>query len=337
MKKVLVTGGLGYIGSHTVVELLKSGFDVIVVDDLSNSSIDIKNRIEVITKKSFTFIQEDLKSLGDLKTIFTNHRIDFVIHFAAYKAVGESVSNPLKYYRNNLFSLINVLECIKKSEVNNIVFSSSATVYGEQQIQPIKECFELQTPNNPYGKTKRFSEEILADSIAAKFLDSCISLRYFNPIGAHESGLIGEEPTGIPNNLMPYITQTAKGIRDCLTVFGDDYDTIDGTGVRDYIHVVDLAKAHVKALEYIHENPKVNFKAINIGTGKGISVLEIIKAFEQANHIKIPYKIGKRRSGDIAVCLADPTNAKELLGWTAQRNIFEMVESAWRFEKNNLS
>ncbi len=327
--RILVTGGTGYIGSHTCVELLNNNHDVIVVDNLVNSRAEVIDRIEAITKKRPLFYRVDATDDQAMDSIFATHKPDGVIHFAGLKAVGESVQLPLDYYRNNLLStMVTVDNCIKYG-VDRFVFSSSATVYGDHQV-PFLETMELLPRTNPYGETKAMCERILAD-VAQVHPDLSVTLlRYFNPVGAHESGLIGEAPQGIPNNLMPYITQVAKGVRQELKVFGNDYPTEDGTGVRDYIHVVDLAEGHVIALE--KATPGVHI--YNLGTGKGTSVLELVTAFEQANSIGIPYTIGERRPGDIAECYADVRKVKDELGWAARRGVVEMCQDAWRFEKS---
>lgn len=330
---VLVTGGMGYIGSHTVVELLNEGNNVIVVDNLSNSKMEVKERIETITGKTFKFYKEDLINLDEVYRIFRENKIDSVIHFAALKAVGESVTRPLEYYENNLISTLNVLRAMKQYNVKNFVFSSSATVYGEAKTMPILEDFDL-SATNPYGRSKLIIEDILRDLYKADKNFNIAILRYFNPVGAHESGLIGEDPNGIPNNLMPYITQVAIGKLSKLNVFGDDYDTKDGTGVRDYIHVVDLAKGHLKALEKLEKD--LGIFTYNLGTGKGYSVLEVINAFEKASRREVPYEIVERRAGDIGVCYADPTKANRELNWVATKDINDMCIDSWRWQKSNL-
>lgn len=332
--KILVTGGAGFIGSHTCVELLNSNYEVVVIDNFSNSSRDVLDKIKEITKKDFTFYEGDVCDKEILKEIFSSNKIDAVIHFAGYKAVGESVSEPLKYYRNNLDSTLTLLEVMKEFSCHNFVFSSSATVYGTPKELPIKENFPLST-TNPYGTTKLMIEQILADVSKADKNLSVIVLRYFNPIGAHQSGLLGEKPNGIPNNLMPYIVRVANKELPILSVFGDDYDTHDGTGVRDYIHVVDLAKGHLKALE-----KSTKFKGIeyyNLGTGTGYSVLDLVKTFEKVNNIKLPYKIVDRRSGDIAACYADPKKAYEELGFKAMYGIEDMCRDSYNFIIKNKS
>ncbi|MEH7235369.1 UDP-glucose 4-epimerase GalE [Bacillus sp. JJ1562] len=326
---ILVTGGAGYIGSHTCVALLQAGHSVIVADNLCNSNKETINKVKQITNKEVIFFEIDVTNKNAVDTIFLNHNIDGVIHFAGLKAVGESVEKPVQYYHNNLFSTMILAENCLKHCVNKFVFSSSATVYGDNKV-PFEETMDLLPTTNPYGETKAMSEKILTDIVKANPAFSVSLLRYFNPIGAHESGLIGEAPNGIPNNLMPSVTQVAKGKRKSLKVFGHDYQTIDGTGVRDYIHVMDLAEGHVAALE----NLTVGVHAYNLGTGKGTSVLELVKAFEIANGIEVPYEIIERRSGDLAECYADATKAQRELGWTAKRDLIEMCRDAWRFEKN---
>lgn len=330
--KILVTGGTGYIGSHTCVELIESGHEVVIIDNLYNSSIDVIDKIKTITGVKPEFYEVDILDSNKLEEVFKNNNFDAVIHFAGYKAVGESVSIPLTYYKNNIAGSINLYELMKKYNVNNLVFSSSATVYGDDFEVPFKEEYGLGTTTNPYGTTKKMNEMILTDWGIADFNVSTVLLRYFNPIGAHESGLIGEIPNGIPNNLVPYIAQTAEGQRDFLRVWGNDYDTIDGTGVRDYIHVVDLAKAHVLAIEYACKHKGI--EVINIGTGKGYSVLQVLHAYEKACGHEIPYKIMERRPGDIATCYADTSKAKELLGFEAKFDIDRMCQDSYRFTSN---
>ncbi|MEX0845497.1 MAG: UDP-glucose 4-epimerase GalE [Balneolaceae bacterium] len=329
---VLVTGGAGYIGSHTVLELLNEGHDVIVIDNLSNSSEEALNRVKKITGKDLTFYNEDLLNKKAVEHIFSENNIDSVIHFAGYKAVGESVAKPLKYYDNNITSTLYLCEVMKTHGIKNIVFSSSATVYGDPDNVPITEDFPL-SATNPYGRTKLFIEYILKDLHIADESWNIALLRYFNPVGAHKSGLIGEDPNDIPNNLMPYVSQVAVGKLKELSVFGDDYPTHDGTGVRDYIHVVDLAIGHLKALEKLNSNP--GLVLYNLGTGHGSSVLDMVKAFEKASGEKIPYKITERRPGDIAECYADPAKAERELGWKATRDIDEMCEDTWRWQSQN--
>lgn len=329
---ILVTGGAGYIGSHTCVELLEAGYDIVVVDNLSNSKVESLNRVKEITGKDFPFYKIDLLDKAQLEVVFSEHQIDAVIHFAGLKAVGESVQIPLHYYHNNITGTLVLCEVMQASDVKKIVFSSSATVYGLPERVPISEDFPLGA-TNPYGRTKLMIEEILRDLYQSDNRWSISLLRYFNPIGAHESGRIGEDPNGIPNNLMPYITQVAVGKLPELRVFGSDYPTVDGTGVRDYIHVVDLAKGHLKALEKVLAGTGID--AYNLGTGKGYSVLEVVAAFEKASGRKIPYKLVERRPGDIASCYADPTKAKKELGWAAEKGIDEMCVDSWRWQKNN--
>ncbi|TDT70609.1 UDP-galactose 4-epimerase [Hypnocyclicus thermotrophus] len=330
--RILVTGGAGYIGSHTCIELLNKGYEIIVVDNFINSKMEALNRVKEITNKDFKIYNIDMCDYKNFEKIFINEKIDGVIHFAGLKAVGESVTIPLKYYQNNLISTLNLIEFMKKYNVNNLVFSSSATVYGDPEIVPIPETANLNA-TNPYGRTKLMIEDILRDfSLANKDFNVAL-LRYFNPIGAHKSGKIGEDPNGIPNNLLPYISQVAIGKLKKLRVFGNDYDTIDGTGVRDYIHVVDLALGHIKAIEKLITNP--GLVTYNLGTGNGTSVLEMIKSFEKASGIKIDYEIVNRRPGDIASCYADPTKAKIDLNWEAHYNIDDMCRDTWNWQKNN--
>ncbi len=332
MKQILVTGGTGFIGSHTVLELLKENYDVVVIDNLSNSKRESLKRVEQITGRSADFHQIDLLDKQALHNLFSDYQFDAVIHFAGLKAVGESVEKPLLYYQNNVTGTLNLCEAMEKSGLRNLVFSSSATVYGDPQQSPILENSPLKAVN-PYGSTKLTIEYILKDLHQANEQWNIALLRYFNPVGAHESGMIGEDPSGIPNNLMPYVTQVAVGKLEYLNVFGDDYPTHDGTGVRDYIHVVDLAIGHLKALEKLSDNPGVF--VCNLGTGSGSSVLDVIKAFEKASGISIPYKIAPRRPGDAAVCYADPSRAKRELGWKAERNLEDMCRDAWRWQSQN--
>ena len=330
---ILVTGGTGYIGSHTTVELLSAGSDVIIVDNLSNSKALVVDRIEKITGKRPVFYVCDLLDKAALDSVFEKHpEIDSVIHFAGLKAVGESCAKPLLYYHNNITGTLNLLDSMISHSVNRIVFSSSATVYGNPKTVPIKEDFPTST-TNPYGETKLMIERILKDTCAAHPEFSACVLRYFNPIGAHESGTIGEDPKGIPNNLLPYITKVAVGKLECLNVFGNDYETHDGTGVRDYIHVVDLSLAHLKAVEYTERLRGIDY--INVGTGNGYSVLDIVKAFGDVWGEPIKYKITDRRPGDIAECYADPTKASEVLGWKAERDLKKMCEDSARWQRNN--
>ena len=329
---ILLTGGLGYIGSHTAVELLTHGKDIIIVDDLSNSKIEVKEKIEKITGKSIKFIKTDLKNYKATRKIFKKNNIESIVHFAGYKAVGESVDKPIMYYENNLMSTLNLLKCMEEFGVNNLVFSSSATVYGVNDQMPLKEDFPTGA-TNPYGRTKLFIEEILKDCAVANPKLNLAILRYFNPIGAHESGLIGEDPNGIPNNLMPYITRVATGKLKELSIFGNDYPTKDGTGVRDYIHVCDLANGHRLALEKLNENPGVFI--CNLGTGNGYSVLEIVNTFNKVNGDLVKFKFTDRRPGDIAICYADTEKAKNELHFTATHTLEDMCKSSYEFEKNN--
>jgi UDP-glucose 4-epimerase len=326
---ILVTGGAGYIGSHTCVALLEAGHSVIIADNLSNSKRETVEKIMNIADKKVNFYKIDVTDAEAINIIFKNYKIDGVIHFAGLKAVGESVEKPLEYYHNNIVSTMILTKACQKYDVNRFVFSSSATVYGDNQV-PFVETMDLLPTTNPYGETKAMSERILSDIAKANPAFSVSILRYFNPVGAHESGLIGEAPNGIPNNLMPYVTQVAKGKLGKLRVFGNDYPTVDGTGVRDYIHVVDLAEGHVAALENLTEGVHV----YNLGTGKGTSVLELVKAFEEANDIEVPYEIVERRPGDIASCYADASKAEQELGWIAKQNLIAMCRDAWLFEKN---
>ena len=329
---ILLTGGLGYIGSHTAVELLNRGKDIVIVDDLSNSKIEVKDKIKEITGKDFTFIEGDLKDYTLTESIFANNNIDSVIHFAGYKAVGESVAKPISYYENNIMSTLNLLKCMEKYSVYNMVFSSSATVYGVTQEMPLKEDFPTGA-TNPYGRTKLFIEEILKDYQNANKNFNFALLRYFNPIGAHESGLIGEDPNGIPNNLMPYITKVATGKLAELSIFGNDYPTEDGTGVRDYIHVCDLAIGHALALDKLNENPGIFI--CNLGTGKGYSVLEIVTTFNKVNGDLVKFKFVDRRPGDIAICYADTEKAEKELHFKTTKTLEDMCKSSYEFEKNN--
>jgi UDP-glucose 4-epimerase len=331
MKKILVTGGLGYIGSHTVVELQAEGYDVVVVDNLSNSKEEVKARIEDISGQSLELQIADVNDTNVLESLFNKHQFDGVIHFAAHKAVGESVEHPVMYYQNNVSGLISLLGTMEKYGVSNLIFSSSCTVYGAATDLPVTESTQIQKAESPYGTTKILGEEIINDFAKHKEFKS-ILLRYFNPVGAHPSAKIGELPLGVPNNLVPYITQTAAGLRKELTVFGDDYNTEDGTCVRDYIHVVDLAKAHVKALSYCDEMSQ-RVDVFNVGTGKGNTVLEVINTFEQVNGVKLNYKVGPRRGGDIEQIYADTTKVNNLLGWSAQYDIADMMKHAWAWQQ----
>ncbi len=330
--KILLTGGAGFIGSHTCVELIKAGYDVVIADDLSNSKPLVLERLKELTGKEIKFYQLDIADEEKMDEMFAKEGFDAVIHFAGYKAVGESVAKPVMYYRNNIGTTLTLLEIMAKHNVNNIVFSSSATVYGVPETVPLVEGMKTGC-TNPYGWTKLMIEQILTDATVADKNLSVVLLRYFNPIGAHESGRIGEDPTGIPNNLLPYITQVAIGKLPQLGVFGNDYPTHDGTGVRDYIHVVDLAKGHVKAIEYAAKNKGAEI--FNLGTGTGYSVLDIVKAFEKANDITIPYAIKPRRDGDVAECYADPVKAKEKLCWQAEKTLEDMCKDSWRWQSNN--
>ncbi|MBE7093724.1 MAG: UDP-glucose 4-epimerase GalE [Clostridiales bacterium] len=331
MQTILVTGGSGYIGSHTVLELLNKNYNVVVVDNLSNSSYESLRRVQKITGKTVTFYENDIRDTAALEKIFSAHTFDAVIHFAAFKAVGESCKLPLKYYENNISGTVNLLKVMEKFGVKKIIFSSSATVYGTPEKLPLDENCHLST-TNPYGATKLMMENIMTDVWKADNEWTIILLRYFNPVGSHESGLIGEDPKGIPNNLMPYVAQVASGKLQCINVFGDDYDTPDGTGVRDYIHVVDLALGHIAAIE------KVNTSGVhiyNLGTGHGYSVLDMIHAFEKACGKTLPYKICERRPGDIAACYACPDKAEKELGWVAKFGIEEMCASQWKWQSGN--
>ena len=332
MHKILVTGGAGYIGSHTCVELINAGYEVLVLDNFCNSKPESLKRIQKITGQSLSYIDLDVRDKDGLRALFRQHEFYAVIHFAGLKAVGESVQNPLRYYDNNVGGSVILTEVMTEFGVKKLVFSSSATVYGTPATLPIREHFPL-SPANPYGRSKLMVEQILGDIAESEDGWNIWILRYFNPVGAHPSGLIGEDPNGIPNNLMPFVTQVAVGNLDELKVFGDDYETVDGTGVRDYIHVVDLALGHVAALQAM---PRSKGKVtVNLGTGRGYSVLEVIRAFEEASQKKIPYKIEGRRSGDIAIYYADPSLAHDLLGWKASRGITEMCQDAWRWQSNN--
>ena len=331
MDKVLLTGGTGFIGSHTAVELLEQGYEVVIADNLSNSSRDVIDKIEKITGICPVFYEMDVRDAQQLSILFQEEAPDAVIHFAGYKAVGESVSQPLMYYRNNLDSSLSLLETMERFHCRRIIFSSSSTVYGGSQ-PPFRETSPTGGCTNPYGWTKFMIEQILQDTAKAMEDFSVVLLRYFNPVGAHHSGLIGEKPNGIPNNLMPYITQVAAGKRACLNIFGDDYETPDGTGVRDYIHVVDLAKGHVAALRYAKEH--TGTEIFNLGTGKGSSVREMVQAFEKANHLSIPVQIAPRRPGDLAFSYAETEKAESQLHWKAEKNLEDMCRDAWNFEKN---
>ena len=330
---VLVTGGAGYIGSHTCVELLESGYGVIVVDNLCNSNPEALTRVQELTGKSLKFYEGDVRDEALLTRIFAENQIGCVIHFAGLKAVGESVAKPWEYYDNNLNSTLVLTKVMKKAGMKNLIFSSSATVYTADNEMPLKETSRTGNCTNPYGWTKYMTEQILSGLAHADSEWSVVLLRYFNPIGAHESGRIGEDPRGIPNNLMPYITQVAVGRREKLSVYGDNYDTPDGTGVRDYIHVVDLAKGHVAAVKYAAENR--GCEVFNLGTGTGYSVLDMVKAFRDVNQVALPYVITDRRPGDIATCYADPSKSREKLGWMATKNLKDMCRDSWNWQKNN--
>ena len=331
--KILVTGGAGYIGSHTCVELLESGYEVVVIDNLSNSNPESLKRVETITGKSVRFYEGDVRNEALLKTIFAENEISCVIHFAGLKAVGESVAKPWEYYDNNLNSTLVLTKVMKQIGMKKIIFSSSATVYSADNEMPLRESSRTGNCTNPYGWTKFMTEQILSGMANADKAWSIALLRYFNPIGAHESGIIGEDPRGIPNNLMPYITQVAIGRREYLSVYGNDYDTPDGTGVRDYIHVVDLAKGHVAAVKFVLEHS--GCEVFNLGTGSGVSVLDMVKAFNEANGLDLPYKIVDRRPGDIATCYADPSRSEKLLGWKAEKNLQDMVRDSWNWQSKN--
>ena len=330
---VLVTGGAGYIGSHTCVELLESGHDVVVVDNLCNSNAKSLERVEALTGKSVKFYQGDVRDEALLRRIFAENEISSVIHFAGLKAVGESVAQPWRYYDNNLNSTLVLTKVMTDVGVKSIIFSSSATVYSGDNVMPLRETSRTGGCTNPYGWTKYMTEQILSGMAHADPAWSVVLLRYFNPIGAHESGMIGEDPRGVPNNLMPYITQVAVGRREKLSVFGNDYDTPDGTGVRDYIHVVDLAKGHVAAVKYAAEH--TGCEVFNLGTGTGYSVLDMVKAFEQANGVPVPYQIVDRRPGDLATCYADPSKSAEKLGWKAEKTLVDMCRDSWNWQSRN--
>ena len=331
--KVLVTGGTGYIGSHTCVELLEKGHEVVIADNLSNSKRKVVQEIKKITGKDVSFYKYDVCNKNSLKKIFKEHKIDAVMHFAGYKSVSESVKKPLMYYRNNIDSTLSLCEVMEEFNCKRLIFSSSATVYGNPKKLPLTEDMETGNTTNPYGSTKLYIEGILKDLYKSDNSWKIVLLRYFNPVGAHSSGLIGENPNGIPNNLMPYIMKVAVGELDHLNIFGNDYNTKDGTGIRDYIHVVDLAKGHIKALEKIDNNKDI--KIYNLGTGTGYSVLDMVKAFEKSNSIKIPYVIAPRRDGDIAICYADSSLAKKELNWEAKLNLEDMVSSSYKYIINN--
>ena len=333
--RILVTGGLGYIGSHTVVELIQNKFDVIIIDNLSNSELFILDNIKNITGVKPIFYNIDLVDFDKLNKIFISHKIDGVIHFAAFKSVSESVKNPLKYYENNLISLLNILKSMKENNVSNIVFSSSCTVYGQPDKLPVSESSPFKNAESPYAKTKQISEHIIKDFTNSHNKISSVSLRYFNPIGAHESGLIGELPMGVSDNLIPYLTQTAAGLREELSVFGKDYNTHDGTAIRDYIHVEDLAKAHLKAFNFLDESEdRNNYEFFNVGTGIGYSVLDIINSFENVNNLKLKYSFEDRRDGDIETIYSDIIKSKKILKWESKRSLDDMMSSSWKWQKN---
>ncbi|SMD33861.1 UDP-glucose 4-epimerase [Reichenbachiella faecimaris] len=335
MRKILVSGGSGYIGSHTVVELQQSGFEVLIVDDLSNSKKEILHKIETITNQLPEFVELDLKDEVAIAHLFQSYEIDAVIHFAASKSVGESVVNPLLYYHNNLLSMLNLLKAMEASDVTSFVFSSSCTVYGQPDHLPVTEQTPTKPAESPYGNTKKICEDILKDYAHANSEFNGMSLRYFNPVGAHPSGSIGERPSGVPNNLIPYLLETVAGVREKLSVFGSDYGTPDGTAIRDYIHVVDLAQAHVIAVQrQLDQKNKSNYEVFNLGSGHGYSVLEVIKAFEKVNQEKVNYELVDRRPGDIEKIYADTTYANEELGWSAKLGIEEMMRSAWQWQQN---
>ena len=330
---ILLTGGAGYIGSHTAAACAAAGYDVVIADDFSNSSPDVPRRLEEITGRKMAVCRVDAADREAMRAVFAAHSIDAVIHFAGFKAVGESVRKPVKYYRNNLDTTLTLLEVMAEFGCRRLVFSSSATVYGGESPSPLTEDMPVGQCTNPYGRTKYFIEEILRDAAAAEPELSVVLLRYFNPIGAHESGRIGERPNGVPNNLMPYVTQVAAGIREKLSVFGSDYPTPDGTCIRDYVHVMDLAEGHLAALHFAEDH--AGCEIFNLGTGKGYSVLDVVKAFEKASGIKINYRIAPRRAGDVACCYADATKAKEVLGWQAKYDIDDMCADSWRWQSQN--
>lgn len=336
MKKILVTGGLGFIGSHTVVELQNEGFEVVIIDNLSNSKIDVLNSITEITHKKPDFHQLDLRVKSDVKNFFDHTKIDGIIHFAAFKAVGESVEKPLEYYENNIGSLVYLLQEMRDRNIDNFIFSSSCTVYGQADELPITENAPIKPAESPYGNTKQVGEEIIKEACNAHNLNA-IALRYFNPIGAHDSIKIGELPLGVPQNLIPFVTQTAAGIRKELSIFGDDYPTHDGTAIRDYIHVVDLAKAHIAALQRLLDKKNANnFEFFNVGTGKGSSVLDVVKSFEKVSSQKLPYKIVGRRAGDITAAYADTSLASKELNWKTEKTLDEALDSAWKWQESQL-
>lgn len=334
MKTILVTGGAGFIGSHTVVELVSAGYRPVIVDDFSNSERSVIENLQKLLGQSVTYYEQDYAHQSKLRKIIEDEKVDGVIHFAAFKQVGESVKEPLKYYTNNVSGLVGLLEMANVYGISNFVFSSSCTVYGEPEKLPVTEDSPLQPAESPYGATKQMGETILRDTVTVSQTLNAMALRYFNPIGAHPSALIGELPRGVPANLVPYITQTAAGLRDQLTVHGDDYSTPDGSCVRDYIHVVDLAKAHVSALSLLESKPSAYYDVVNIGTGKGSSVLEVIKTFESVNDLKLNYSVGPRRKGDITSTYASVGKAEGLLGWTAEKTLEDSLSDAWRWQQN---
>jgi UDP-glucose 4-epimerase len=333
MSKIIVTGGAGYIGAHTVVELFSAGYEPVIVDNFSNSDVSVIKRLEKLTDKSITYYNQDFQDLDAMEKVIDEEQPEGIIHFAAFKAVGESVDQPLKYYRNNVSGLIELLSLLDKKSVKNFVFSSSCTVYGNPDSLPVNEEAPVKPASSPYGATKQTDESILKDYTYVSQSLNALALRYFNPIGAHPSALIGELPIGVPANLIPFVTQTAAGLRDKLTVYGGDYPTEDGSCVRDYIHVVDLARAHLKALAYLEKQPPKFFDAINVGTGKGTSVLEVIKTFEQVSGVKLNYEIGPRREGDVIASYAAVNKAKQELGWSSEKTIKDALTDAWRWQK----
>jgi UDP-glucose 4-epimerase len=334
-KRVLVAGGAGYIGSHTVVELINAGYEVVIVDNFSNSDASSLEGVAKITGVVPTFVEADCCDKEAMRRVFEAYDFDSAIHFAAFKAVGESVAEPMKYYRNNLLSLVNLLELMQEYDRRNVVFSSSATVYGDADVLPVTELTPRKPATSPYGNTKQMSEDILRDMVAATENLKGIALRYFNPIGAHPSALIGELPRGVPNNLVPYITQTAAGVRECLSIFGDDYPTPDGSCLRDYIDIVDLARAHVVAIDrMVNDKCDERYEVFNIGTGKPVSVFELVKGFEQANDLKLNYKVAARRPGDVTAVWAETSRANEVLGWRAERKLHDTLRAAWQWEKH---
>ncbi|GAA0880098.1 UDP-glucose 4-epimerase GalE [Algoriphagus jejuensis] len=333
MKKILITGGAGYIGSHTAVELLKAGMEPIILDDLSNSDAKVLDRLEEITGKRLTFYTGDCNDKTILESIAKDHKLEGVIHFAAFKAVGESTAQPLKYYRNNVGSLLVLLDFMQEQGIKDLVFSSSCTVYGQPEVLPVTEATPRQDAESPYGNTKKICEDVLVDFVKSKPGIRVVALRYFNPVGAHPSAKIGELPLGVPANLVPFITQTAAGIREKLTVFGDDYDTADGSCVRDYIHVVDLADAHVKTLSFLQDQEIDSYDVFNVGTGNGNTVLEVIHAFEKVSGVKLNYVIGPRRMGDVIKTWADTTKINKVLGWKAQYSLEDSMRDSWNWQK----